>query len=118
MSYEYTLFGNEYFVEIMIRHLRNTSVSLEEWIYIIRKENKLLEGSQTAQKDDLSIRVTTRNMVLNEVPHFQSVFYMIQGSSPKSNVMWQDQKKYWQVWKVGEPLNDYFFFLFCVIYKS
>ena len=57
ISLEYTLLGNEYFVKTMIPHSRNTSVSLEKWIYIIRKENKPSEGSQTVQKDDLSRRL-------------------------------------------------------------
>ena len=57
ISLEYTLLGNEYFVQTMISHSRNTSVSLEGRIYIIKKENKPLEGSQTVQKNDPSKRL-------------------------------------------------------------
>ena len=81
------------------------------------KENKLSEGSQTIQKDDLSRRVTTRKMLLIKYLTFKASSTWFKDQVQKSNVMWQDPKealtslKNW--WTIKRLL-----FLFCVIFKG
>ena len=112
-SYKYTLFGNKYFVEIMILHSRKTSVSPEGWIYNIKKENKPSEGSLTTQKDNLSRRLCLEGWPLERCFSWStsaSKLLLYNSRIRFKSQMWCDkiQKKCWQVWKVGEPSNDYF----------
>ena len=86
-SYKYTLFGNEYFVEIMIPHSRSILVSSKGWVYVIRKENKPSKGSQIAQKDDLSRRVITRKMFLMKYLTLIAYSTRFKDQVQKSNMM-------------------------------